>query len=1094
MRKLKSATFWRRSASPVFFRGAFLGFYLIFASTLVAAWQQGGRIENRTLAGPRLQSGQAYQFLFSVDSYSSLPSGSSLAVSLSQGETVLLKKSLHQGDADLFATFSPVWDGAVTVTLGLEGAAQPTAGRYSVRIDDAAGGAVEREPNNSWRQATPVKLGLTLFASADDLPYLPADGASSGAGEDWYKFEFGESAPKLVFFSIDLMERDNVPVDVSVFRVNGEQAVAFRDGEDPVTAPHEVQALPGNKFTVRTLKERGTYYIRVNARHPEYKLRTRVYDPPPYKDPQVAVQTAVDYIMGAGDSWHANTPRRGGIYDRVANVHQETSLCVACHATHFPQRAQLYAARNGYVVHQRQQLQFLTERFYNNPRPFYGFEKDGAVWARVISAPANVLGRMSHLMQVYEQEVSGERRESFHRGVREYLKLYYKNKDKLPPDETNGNTPLVSTYEVAWYAWEVTRDPAIASMIAQDDVNNDVKNMVDLCYQTLALAAFDRNTHAAKLRANAERILSLQRPSGQWAMKFEAKEPEVEFQTGHALWALQAAGVPADHPQVKKAIDYLLARQQSFGGWMDPLQSYENFKTPFRETQMSVLALSSYFPNQRKGEGWDTPAASLKGRTLESLDNVWGRQPDRVLEMLAREARSSDVMVRQQALEAIGRSGAPSLLPVALDALGDSSKLVQRTAAWAVRQIATRNEDVDVAGIEAALRSASSRARWGATRIFATHFSSLAQNSRLAEPLIAAASAEEPAIRIQALKGLWQWWHWSADEQLRSRIEDVFIEGLPRSGHPWVARNLREGLYTISDENIRYLYNNWIPLLGSGDDRSRAIRGRLAVEDRLAAKFTRVLGQGSDQHRKELLNALTSFHLRRADVYDPQADSSVPGPAVYNRIGNDVEQIVFYGTTSAGFARALAPLIDSPDTELRRLATRATLLVRDQAFPGVMDAAGAPGPDRDKLLAAVIGGGTAETDVVKGLLGKKAPAAATPSTGPPAPLVAKTGTAKPDEQEFHTAIRPLLEKKGKDGYACVQCHATHTLFNGSYATALNVIDTEKPEKSLLLRKPTSSAETEGVVGSRTISHGGGVRWEAGSPEYTTILNWIRNAR
>ena len=84
-------------------------------------------------------------------------------------------------------------------------------------------------------------------------------------------------------------------------------------------------------------------------------------------------------------------------------------------------------------------------------------------------------------------------------------------------------------------------------------------------------------------------------------------QPEVEFQTGHALWALQAAGIPATHPQVAKAIDYLLARQQPFGGWMDPLQSYENFRTPFRETQMAILALSAYFPNAGRAKGWNAP-------------------------------------------------------------------------------------------------------------------------------------------------------------------------------------------------------------------------------------------------------------------------------------------------------------------------------------------------------------------------------------------------------------------------------------------------------------------------------------------------------
>jgi len=157
--------------------------------------------------------------------------------------------------------------------------------------------------------------------------------------------------------------------------------------------------------------------------------------------------------------------------------------------------------------------------------------------------------------------------------VTEYLKLYYKGREKLPPDETNGNTPLVSAYEVAWYSWRVAHDERIASLIEQDAI----KNMVDLCYQTLALADIDRAKHAEKIRRNAERILSLQRPDGQWSMKFEADQPEVEFQTGHALWALHAAGIPADHPQVAKAIRYLLKRQQIFGGWMDPLQSFRKF-------------------------------------------------------------------------------------------------------------------------------------------------------------------------------------------------------------------------------------------------------------------------------------------------------------------------------------------------------------------------------------------------------------------------------------------------------------------------------------------------------------------------------------
>ncbi|MGH9661977.1 MAG: HEAT repeat domain-containing protein, partial [Bryobacteraceae bacterium] len=376
----------------------------------------------QTVALPRLSAESAYSLLVSAPS----PPASPIALRLEQNAVALAGKTLHLGDPDLYVSFRVPRDGAAT--LRIEGAAAGTLRVEVNRFPSKAG--VELEPNNRWEDATPIRLGETVFASADDVPYIPLPGAhrreivEAEAGLDWYRLRF-EGAPKLVFFQIELMERDNIPVDVAVFRVDGGKLAGYNEGEDPVALPHEVQALAGNKFTARVLKAAGDYYVRVRANHPEYKLRTRVYDPPPYRDPREAVRTALDFIVGAGDSWHANTPRRGGVYDRVAAVHQETSLCVACHPTHFSQRAQLVAARNGYPVVQRQPLQFLAERFYNNPRPFYGFERQGAVWSRVISAPANVLSRMSVLLDLYESEISGRRRDRFHQGVVEYLKLYY---------------------------------------------------------------------------------------------------------------------------------------------------------------------------------------------------------------------------------------------------------------------------------------------------------------------------------------------------------------------------------------------------------------------------------------------------------------------------------------------------------------------------------------------------------------------------------------------------------------------------------------------------------------------------------------------
>jgi hypothetical protein len=91
-------------------------------------------------------------------------------------------------------------------------------------------------------------------------------------------------------------------------------------------------------------------------------------------------------------------------------------------------------------------------------------------------------------------------------------------------------------------------------------------------------------------------------------------------------------------------------------------------------------------------------------------------------------------------------------------------------------------------------------------------------------------------------------------------------------------------------------------------------------------------------------------------------------------------------------------------------------------------------------------------------------------------------------------VEPILSKRGRDGYACVHCHSTHTIFNGTFSTVLNVVDQADPENSLILRKPTSSSETEGVAGSATLAHGGGIRFTKDSPEYATILEWIKGAK
>ncbi len=1023
-----------------------LAFFSINAQTVI--FEQTGPARDTQISLPGLTSGDLYSLQVSVDQPAALQ-GKPLKVELSS----VASKTLHEGDGDLYIRARAR---AQAPQITIQGTAPTSLKVVAVRLTPDT--ITEFEPNNRWQDANPLILGSLISGSADDLPYIPAPGTkpSLGQDQDWFRFTFNEDTPRLVFFQVELKDRDNIPTDVSIFRVVNGKEIPYVEGEDPVSLPHEVQALAANKFTTRVLREKGDYYVRVTANHPNYKLRTRVYDLPPYSEPQKAVRTAVDYLLGAGDGWHGNTPRRGGLWERVSNVHQETSLCVSCHPTHFTQRAALYALRNGYPVHQKEQLRFLTERFYNNPRPLPGYEEDGAVWARVISAAANVLGRMSHLMDVYEKELSKEPRQEFHDGIRKFLKLYYQDRDKLPPDETNGNQPLVSAYEVAWYAWEVTRDPAIENLLNQD---HGIRNMIDLCYQTQALSAIDPEKYAEKISANVKRLLSLQREDGQWSMHFNPKEKEVEFQTGHVLWALHGAGISKDNPQVKKGLEYLLSRQQEFGGWMDPLQSFENFRTPFRETQMAVLALSAYYP----GPGKET----------------WNEEPDR------NNLKSPDALVRAETLEALAAAAKPTDLPLALTAMDDPSKLVQRAAAFLTRQILVRNTTEENRKLFAPLLTAKSeRARWAATRVFASHFANLAARPAYLDSLKPLLNDSSPTVRMQAVKGLQTGYHWSSSNAQRGEIEKAFLTALKAHQHPWVEQNLREGIYNLTDENIRYLYNNWVPTISRKKDQDKVVAGRLAAEARQAELFSTFLIQENDTARKKLLKALVEFPLRRADIYDPKADHSAPvNPPPYNRIGNDIEQIVFFGDSASKMTKALAPLVDSTDPELKRLARGAVQMVRDANFAAPVAMAGPSIAERKDLIAKVT-----------------PPPPPKPAQAPGAKAVAVTTSTndKPDDSYFRGYVQPILETRGKDGYACVHCHASHAIFDGTLAGAKRVIDTENPEASLILRKPISTAESEGTLDAQTaggkLSHGGGIRWEPNSPEYNTILNWIKGAK
>jgi hypothetical protein len=894
-----------------------------------------------------------------------------LPVRIIEAGSTVSQKLLHDGDPDWFFVRRTVGDRLTQLAIGgTEGAA--AAFRAEVRVEAIARRAgaapspaasevvVETEPNDRPEDAVEFALGQSIVASADDRPYIAALGSdeeeAKASGVDWYRFTAPGPEPRLAFITLDYVDRE-VPVDLEILEMKSGKPELYQSDFEKFEPEKTTRFAGMFKFVARRVQPGATYYLRVRGNHPAYQIHSETYPLPPYEAAdapgtreaaQQAVRTAMDYLLLKGDSWHANTPRVGGIDNRVHNVHAETAQCIACHPTHFTTRAAVFANDNGYPIRQRPSLQFLSERLYNNPRPFYGHPQ--AAWARMISASANVLSRLSIMLNLFEHNVAGFERTDVHRAVAEYLKLYYKSRTEIPANETNGNLPLVSKFEVAEYSWmvfhEMERRTGDASygqwadqvrhLIESAVPEKHIQDMSDLCFQTSALCRIDRVAYAARIRDNVQRIYGYQQPNGAWPMRFGETELPADFQTGHCLYTLAFARESAADPRVDKAVRYLLARQQPFGAWFDhddPKQSnpYENFRTPFYETQFAVMALSQLYPARDRdaargktgwGTGFDPIPQSLDSDNwrvlMWQLNSIWECSNPSLVAQVVGALKSENTLVRECAARCLGRVGDEGAVTPLVEALGDRSKLVRRSAAFALRNLGNRG--LGKTAVTAALASGDADVRRGAMQVFAQHFRYWIDSAEARRCIITDRMADEdPYVRMMACRTLWQWWQWDADESVRGGIEDVFLACMAVEEHPWVRINLIEGFSNVCDENTRYLYNNWVALLGTKEDRDTATAGHHASGTRQAAKISQALNAGEARQTEAILQAIGYFHLRTG---------TYAAKGRFGRIGNDVEAIQFYSEAAPALRASLRPLVESDDPAIRGPALLAAYTLR----------------------------------------------------------------------------------------------------------------------------------------------------------------------
>lgn len=921
-----------------------------------------------------LQAGQTYRLLVSLRSGVLTPADRAL-VELTVPDEPPVAKTLHTGDPDFYLTHRPSHSGEARLTIrAVDGSsALPILIDWSsLPLNKSDIPAIEAEPNNDWRHANPLILGRDVYGNADDVDYLdnPEEGRS---GLDWFRIVVDSDEPILVYFQLDLLDRD-VSANLRVYTVDPSgRPTLYESGKDPMEIVHDRERERYSKHISRTFTS-GTYYLQVNANHPAYILRTRVLPVPPYDDPHQAVEAGMHYIMNVGDAWFAQIPREGNIYTRADNLHDTATRCTACHPAIFSTEANLTAHRFGYPIRSKDNFQYVIDRLYNSMTPLYG--TDDLSWQRYIAIPLQSQGKGGGVLLDFEREVSGSETRTFRR-FGPFIRDAWADRTELPADEVNGVVPLDSKFGLAWRDWRVLDAMArrgggppylsasqnIARLLADPASDRKVETLQDRIHRIYAWWLADVETHTSRIHEEAESLLALQNEDGGWHEVDSKSGPSAVYTTGQLVWTLLEVGYTKDDPRIARALNYLLRQQRPFGGWFQTT-THENFRTPMRETRYAVMALAEAYPKGPGLTSWGNrdesparlPRTDTWVHTLDDLENLWDvPEPDRgfyaraIIPLL----NHAEPLIRAHAAACLGRLGRGEAVSPLIARLGDPSKIVWRASAWALRRLG--NAGIGVVAILEALQNPDPLIRRGATRIFAYQFYGLDDRPALALQLLFLTDDPDLWTRLQALKTLRQWFYRTSDLALQRRIVFAYLSRMADETVPVVRRNLSEGMYIMLDENLGggvSLHKNIAQL----PERLRPaiLAGRTEVERAVLLKpLLSALASGNTLQRAAILRSFDgSFFKGRSyarrptnmiDVgndrefgflYEPPSDlldrtfsavfnSDLPAESRLQAIQLSRFFLVPGRTSSPAVQAALLKALDDPDASVREAAEQA---------------------------------------------------------------------------------------------------------------------------------------------------------------------------
>ena len=348
----------------------------------------------------------------------------------------------------------------------------------------------------------------------------------------------------------------------------------YLNGKDPMEIVHDRERKRYSKHISRTFT-RGTYYLEVNANHPDYILRHP-------RSSRAAVQRTVAG-GGGGDALHHERGRRlvcpgaaqGNIYVRSGNMHDTATRCTACHPSSFSTEANLTAHRNGYEIRSKSNFQYVIDRLYNSNTPLYG--GDGLYWQRFIGIPLQAQGKQGSILLDFERQVSGKKTRTVERFGPFLARAWESRRSCRPTSRTEWSRLTASSASPgatgecfpSWPRRTGRADFAkaaatISNIVGDRAADRRIETMQDRIHRLYAWWLLDKTAFASKIKRETKRLITLQNADGGWHESDSGAGPSAVYTTGQLAWTLLRIGVPRDHPALEKALRYLLVAAAGF--------------------------------------------------------------------------------------------------------------------------------------------------------------------------------------------------------------------------------------------------------------------------------------------------------------------------------------------------------------------------------------------------------------------------------------------------------------------------------------------------------------------------------------------------